>query len=493
MHKGCAVKSGSKYILRTDVSFFYVLISPSTNFFNKIMFKRIDKRNIEDYKSLPAYQEAEKHYQDSIRYQQEGDPVKSTESYLIAMEMQAKLSSISSRVDHMDSLNHLPQLPIEIWSLIGSYLSIQDLCNWSITCRYFKYLSEDGFIWREKYFSHFTKIFPNVADDKVLSNWKLLYRDQLVIQKYFPIVFLYFLPSNTFYGSSYEPLAAKPINSRDHEWDDKYSDRRGAMKDTFYTSMPSIAAKVLGHYWGAGSGCSDYLVGEECHKRQWYGAEDFLPFIEKKDNGKKLQFRDSIENVIYWIFSCAFSVFLSQRSHPTLLIVPFNEKDEIEKLTNILFSKLTIFNLSIKSDAEIVLFATNLNNAIILSFITENVLCIVPVNNRKVIPGKSCSFFYDDKNFDFAEFSKALHDIVSTEEELLSQQGIIHLRLIGKFIPEGFTTFCESNLNTSKFNFSGTPLSVMDGTHSFIHDPSVRNHFFNETLLKMNPEYISIY
>lgn len=45
------------------------------------------------YKHNPLYQEAEKLYNLSIAYQKQGDQIKSTESYLAALEIQAQMAS----------------------------------------------------------------------------------------------------------------------------------------------------------------------------------------------------------------------------------------------------------------------------------------------------------------------------------------------------------------------------------------------------------------
>lgn len=452
------------------------------------MFKRIDKRNnVNDYKMLPEYNEAERLYQESIKYQQEGDPKKSTDSYLQAMEIQAKLSSISLDSQISKQMEHLPQLPIEIWIIISSYLTIEELSKLSLVCRYFKYLADDSLIWQEKYFSHFSKISPNnTLNDRnsnaILTNWKLLYRDQLEIQKYFKIIFFYFLPHESFFGSLAESLAKKPMNSRWNEWNDVYE--RGEL-DEIYSSFPSVANRVHGHYWSAGSGCHEYTIGNECTTGNGVFARiadpaeitRFMPV-----NKNKVQFIDQsrlLENLINWIFHAAFSVLLSAKAHPSLFIVPFIENCEIRKMADIFFSnEVGVSYLSIQSDAVIGLYSTNIHNAIVISFSVENIISIIPIHERNVISGQSKSWEISS-GLDFSEFTECLQEIVKANESDLLSENRVYLQVFGKFIPDNFISNCETKL-PHLFNFNKIPLSVIEGYRAFAHDPSVRKQFFTK-------------
>ena len=76
-HCGMPVTDGYKYILRTD-----------------IMFRRIDQLSPFNYTFNKEFLQAEKLYQDSVKFQLEGRPRESTTSYLKAMEIHSRYGSI---------------------------------------------------------------------------------------------------------------------------------------------------------------------------------------------------------------------------------------------------------------------------------------------------------------------------------------------------------------------------------------------------------------
>jgi hypothetical protein len=135
-------------------------------------------------------------------------------------------------------------------------------------------LAEDGSLWRAHFQRKWANYEPICAKasrfDNVAWNWKLRYRNMLQTFRLFRVCHIQVQSDLTYFGITGKPLAEKPVNHRDDQWYDTYT-RRGTSSVCF-GSIPSVVAKVNGHYWSAGTGVEDYLVGHEIgaqEHRKW--------------------------------------------------------------------------------------------------------------------------------------------------------------------------------------------------------------------------------
>ena len=134
-HEGATVMGGDKYVLRTD-----------------ILFERTLRLGDDRYRNDPLYQTAESLYQDSIRLQKEGQPRLSTEAYVKATEIHARLRSCpgTATTDGHPSpfTPSTPSTPLihlhtDIIEHLLPFLSVRDIAMMMRTCRALHISSSD--------------------------------------------------------------------------------------------------------------------------------------------------------------------------------------------------------------------------------------------------------------------------------------------------------------------------------------------------------------
>lgn len=123
------------------------------------MFERIHNSGVIfkgiPIKDNPEFQEMDRLYHLSIELQKQGDPEGSTEAYLKALDIQAKLPSIDLQKLSQQETHLFPSVPFIDYYLslkILRYLPLKQLvCNVAPVCRTWKSLAFDGALWREQY------------------------------------------------------------------------------------------------------------------------------------------------------------------------------------------------------------------------------------------------------------------------------------------------------------------------------------------------------
>lgn len=192
LHEGAEVLSGSKYILRTD-----------------IMFRRLDTHLISNPLSFEMdkeYHRAEELYQKSIEEQKKGHAGLSTQHYLEALEIQAKLCSIRKTPPLVFA--HKIKLPMNILRYIFFFLGdVREVCKLMLVSKAFRHTAMDGALWGMLYrrdFPHFhtseqsvptpyvhpLELFKTTKD--ISKDWFGAYKYRRIVEKEFRVVFVDF-------------------------------------------------------------------------------------------------------------------------------------------------------------------------------------------------------------------------------------------------------------------------------------------------------------
>merc|ERR1711871_885976 len=128
------------------------------------------------------------------------------------------------------------------------------------------------------------------------------------------------------------------------------SSRRGhygrtkEMGEARFNEIPSLISKVRGHYWGAGSGNSHYLVGHEVADSTnlfIVGHRGYEPTPIVSEEGEISW--SAVKVVLEWLFCEAFFNVLPPRQHPTLVAVPsYWNPQQRHTLHAVLFDELNV-------------------------------------------------------------------------------------------------------------------------------------------------------
>ena len=300
-HKGIAVSKNTKYILRTD-----------------IMFQRISrKRQFSkiNYLGNPEYIRAEELYQESIKLQKLNQPRKSTQKYLEAMEIQAKLGSTELAKLNKKNKTWIGILPIDMVNNIFSYLLDQPISFFiSLLDVHFSWneIMKNNYIWynlyRQRWKLPIMKINSLLCDER----WYHFTEARLYANKYFQTVSF----DLGYHKTSFNIL---DVRSRVNPKDTHGQIRRKYMftkvpdnvyKLTYSGYIPSLTAKVKGHYWGAGSGVNQYAVGYQCAENMY--SKKFLWDLFDLNYGV-------LKVIVLWILDNGFSNVKKSESYPILL------------------------------------------------------------------------------------------------------------------------------------------------------------------------------
>ena len=502
LHEATPITSpppATKYILRTDVIscssslpclFLISILS------RKIICERIDCRDLtsyKEYRELPEYQESERFYQRSIEEQKKGNPAESTEYFIKALELQAKLASLDQhekRDPLVTQINHnslVPMLSYEIWLKIFEYFpEPRQLLQLGMVCKYFKYISEDNIIWRNVFFSHFplqkqsyvkmvnlakaNSTFEQnqfIEDESgVLFSWKVYFKNHYCAASSFEVASFYVTPFYTCFEIPGRFLAKTPINSAGQEVTSNFGSRKGASQTT-RGDITSHVGRVAGHYWSAGSGYKEYLVGSELTDSMYsadiaefvalvndtaYSAVDYLmPLLpcQNLQNYKRMRYFNIVplRSVISWVFNCSYPVYLAIKNFPVLFAVPLAANNEIKALTKMFLYDLNVSYLLLQSTAVLAMYATEYHSSIVIHFDKLDLISVVPVSQLTVVKNESFLVDYHSMQ-DLPVIESKIKDLVAR----LAAKGLTFQNvLISGEIPGGaqvdFVKTLERNIN----------------------------------------------
>lgn len=278
LHCGEPVSHGEKIILRTD-----------------IMCRRIrgsmGSRAMEKYQNDPRYKKAEELYYESVRLQSEGKVRESTRAYLKAMETQSTLPSVDTRAQerwHAFTTDRLWGRHDKMPSLIMRYLTPFEVArSCALTSVGWAEASEDAKTWQ--FFTHIR--FPDAVERKgfaakyakpgVLTNWKLTYERQVKAQRWHAVCIDIGSALTKVSRVGADGYWRKSRSFEERFWRDN-------LASTTCLRFPSLVRRVRGHYWSAGSGLNNSMVGLELFSKRGYwtnhltGEED-RPFVSTGD------------------------------------------------------------------------------------------------------------------------------------------------------------------------------------------------------------------
>lgn len=273
MHKGDAVtsKSHSKFIIRTD-----------------IMFQRTSKGKTEPLLKNPDFVQMDALYKKSIRLQQEGDPKGSTEAYLAAQKIQTQFPSLGVRgapAVAVEGANW--RLSYDVSLSIFQYLKVAELAVCCRVCKTWNSLASDQSLWRKIFFRRWpfnTKVenLMNVSSHLLdyARPWKLAFQQRLELEQNFVITFFDIGSQTTRYGVSraFDPKKGRAVDGQDDDDDDDDDHDDEPKESGVVPSLPSIVARVKGHYWSARYGLEDYKVGPDIDEPYYRTYRPVVPF-----------------------------------------------------------------------------------------------------------------------------------------------------------------------------------------------------------------------
>jgi len=269
-HSGSEVTRGSKYILRTDIMFERVSFSCEELFHRSPLEQLAPGSRTELVETDPAFVAAEQLYQQSIKYQNEGDPHRSTDCYLRALDMQASLPSITRQrllADHYSLLTseECARLPHEVWCHVLSFLSLKELVSCALVSRSWRYLVRSGDIWSAEFARRYPSLWPIEAHNHtaVTKDWYTVFAQRFVAEHSVKVAVI----------------------------DIGHCFTKASMSDTSNESSllvpriaPTAMMQVSGHYWGARSGHKQFYVGTDLLSEYIYRPSSLRTLVN--DNAK---------------------------------------------------------------------------------------------------------------------------------------------------------------------------------------------------------------
>jgi 2-oxoglutarate-Fe(II)-dependent oxygenase superfamily protein len=338
-HEGATVTAGDKYVLRTD-----------------ILFERTLHLGDDGWRSDPLYQTAENLYQDSIRLQQENQPRLSTEAYVKATEIHAKLTSCPTMTGMTGKgtafrASLLVHVNSDIIEHLLPFLSVRDIAILMRTCRVllYKCRSPSHFFLRYKrdFKDGLVRLSP--GDQIITHDWFVLYGSRLLVEKFLPVVCVDI-------GSRHTKFASTQLKcdrllterwAREMAW--KYGDPgpEPLHLPEFQGKVRSVFSRNLGHYWSAGSASCDLMVRlQEDDYKHWeegragYGSEGykFFPYSYLTEEERGFDRKPSIEvhAAVFLEILHVISGYCLDRNHaqnPIILAFPpFLRKTEAQQV-----------------------------------------------------------------------------------------------------------------------------------------------------------------
>ena len=393
------------------------------------MFERIDCKDLtsyKDYQDLVEYKESERYYRLSIEEQKRGNPAESTEYFIKALELQAKLSSLDQLAKHNPleaQIQHNSQITVlsyELWLKIFLYFDkTTELGILARVCKYFKYISEDDVIWRQLFFHYFplqkSSYLKMLRLDRSPSfensfsfQWKITFKNHFTASTKFEIACLYVQFQHFYYHIANHCLAETPENYDTHESYNEFGDRGKTMESV--GKIGTHLGRVQGHYWSAGSGYKEYLVGSEMHNSFYAShAQTYVPILRElslqaADYMRPLESIDDEDRVgkimryfhilplraaISWIFNCSYPVYLAIKSFPILFAVPLSSNCEIQAITTMFVRDLNVPHLLLQPTALLAMYATDFHSSIVIHFERADLVSVIPVFQLSVVKNHS--------------------------------------------------------------------------------------------------------
>ena len=478
------------------------------------MCERIDGKGLEqykDYEELEQYKEAEHHYQLSIQLQNEGKPAESTEHFIKALEIQAKLASITEPSIHQSGEYQLQSeaismLPSDIWLMIFQYLSLKELVQLALVCKYFKAISEDNFLWKNLYFTaypiqklaYLKKLAKNGTDEEEgenqFFNWKIYYKNYQIAYSKFSIAFLYISKSHCYYQVQREPLAIKPTNCRDSEYN--YLISRNPYKRRTVGCFPAVIGQVRGHYWSAGSGFKEYLVGKQVDGHRLYHAWKKYQVVLDYPLVSEYFLIPALRTVVAFVFNCCHSRYLSIKWFPFIFPVPLAAHHQIRDICTVFVNDFFVNYLLLESSSLIAMYATEYLSSIVLNFENDLTISLVPVHQLTIVKNESKLFHALEKNqFNVPE----LASLIISLKKKCSHCMFENVLIIGKPTHE-LSEFIEE-IKTALAHYlpvvcpANAESMVSQGLEIFSELPNIRDLFYSrlEMLAEDNFPFQEIY
>ena len=326
-------------------------------------------------------------------------------------------------------------------------------------------------------------------------NWKIYFKNFSKAISAFQIAHFYPQYEHVYYGILEEFLAAKACNSARQEWDSTY-DSRGYTDET-RGCIPSEVAKVGGHYWSAGSGYKEYLVGPELSD-SWFASRiettislfgpalpacEYLPPLPlAEENRKYMRYFHIVilRAMLSWIFNCSYPVYKPIKSHPILFAVPLSANSEINALTAMFVKDLYVPYVSLQSTALMAMYATDYDSSIVLHFDSKSVVSVIPILHLSVVKDKSFLLDLNDSN-DIFILGKKLLELYSSIEERHAFHNILVCGASASSLPVDFAAQLSKEINKVALPVeipSNSESLVADGALVFSQRLDIRSAFY---------------
>lgn len=336
LHCGQAVLAGSKYILRTDVMFKRVSTVP-----RRLLLDMADSRFLQ---SMQLFDE-------SIKLQADGLVDASTAAFIRAVELQAALAAgVPAECAGCGITPELQLGPCAVvadstFQRILRHLALPELLLCCAVSHAWSARAVADELWlplyAERYRPHAARCshasavprWRRAADSDLgggLSSGNSPWRTLFMMRRKAEVEFRAVVIDVGCEYVRYSKLGAlcdrEPVNKG--EWGiydvarNPWPQERHASSPRMF--VPAKVRKARGHYWSALSSFRSYYVGDECHKRIWFGADAAESPFPWSETSAVPGFRvELLEVIVRWLFHFGFnSACRSAAGHPVLVAIP---------------------------------------------------------------------------------------------------------------------------------------------------------------------------
>eukprot|EP01080_Neovahlkampfia_damariscottae_P007933 gene7933-12402_t len=413
IHQAEEVKEGIKYILRTE-----------------IVFKRVNSYQIpleikENYLTNEKYQKAKKLFNKSESYENTGDVLNYTKTFIEGLELLVENRTSISKQFEDDFL------PGDVLTNIFEFMDFNEIINSLLISKHWNYyLVNCNLIWKRNYHKKWPNDNKFIKEDNITDFWYLNFKQRYSIENNFRSLilsmddqYLNFAMADyiRYKGKKYVEPNYFGIFKQEPNFNVYNKSPEKSESKHKYQYLQSSFGECLGYtcLWFRNRNIDRYEVGEGIFENKYKGVYNPRYFI---DDGKIIE----MEGFVQALIAIYYDLNIDPNCHPVTIIEPPQQFDSNMKLSikKTLFEKFNISSICFVNSIDLIMKYYEIQNGTIIFYYPgmESIVCVEKekvISIQEILMEKQPVNKRRKLNLSTKEIKRALNTVKSLKKPLI--------------------------------------------------------------------------